>query len=436
MDVSFISFNIGLNNLIYPIIAIMAISTNCFYNAISPPAPVSISYTGTISSYSSKNTVVTIGSSYDPPFTYGYQCSSVIYSYYCPVFILMLVMESILFPSINITLRMITIAKEKQQKQEQQQQQVQEIEMQSQISRGNNNPSNSTKTNSIDYVENPLRSSGKSLRERNEDEDEESSQKSSRPSEPHQSADSDVPSSNSSNNPDTSPPDSNKSMYFYAKSMILQFTDDPENTNPDANETPASPTSSEDNDKKTMRLEKKKRSRYLFEKNRYAVRFNSYLLLLVAYGAIFPPLAIIICISIIFRSIYEEVIIGRLLFASHQKNLIWCEKKLQADCQGMMTPMKYSLAIIIPIATLLYSYLIFDTFGKDEDPIVAIIPAICFFLFALCLFAFLRYVGGQISVFSDPGVAMAGGEVNPSVISSMKVEEDGNQNQKETTQVP
>jgi NADH:ubiquinone oxidoreductase subunit 4 (subunit M) len=101
----------------------------------------------------------------------------------------------------------------------------------------------------------------------------------------------------------------------------------------------------------------------LFDKNRYVVRFISYLLILIGFGVVFPLLAIIVLIATIIRTVYEEMLLGRILLEAKQKNISWCEETLKIDCQGFLQPMRYALPVIIPIATLLYSYLLFDIWG-------------------------------------------------------------------------
>jgi hypothetical protein len=105
-EVAFIAFNISLNNFFYPIIAIMIVSSNCFYNAIFQAAAVTTSFSE-LGASKTATVVLSVSSSYNPPFTYSYQCSSFIYSYYCPVFLLMLLFESILLPVMKVLVSVI-----------------------------------------------------------------------------------------------------------------------------------------------------------------------------------------------------------------------------------------------------------------------------------------------------------------------------------------
>jgi hypothetical protein len=71
-EITFLFLNISLNNLIYPIIAIMIISSNCFYNAFFPASDVT-SYYSIIRITSSEQIPMTFTSSYTPPFSYSFR---------------------------------------------------------------------------------------------------------------------------------------------------------------------------------------------------------------------------------------------------------------------------------------------------------------------------------------------------------------------------
>jgi Leucine-rich repeat (LRR) protein len=331
-DIPFIALNIGLNNLIYPVIAIMVVSSNCFYNAIFSAAPITTSYTAPVSGYSTTASEVTIESSYDPPFSYSYQCSSVIYAYYCPVFIFMLAFEAVFIPVLLLSYRIM-------------------------ISKNNNNNNKSSKSNEEDGSDNRKISRVELVSRSSLPVSESGGGKSFPLSEQQQNSETTTVSSSSA-----------PRLTFFQR--VVNYIDESSLLKENHNTNNSSSSS----------------KRILFDKNRYVIRMISYLLILVAYGAIFPPLAIIVFLSVILRTVYEEILMGRLLFTFPQRT----ERRLLNDCQGMMTPMKYCLAIIIPISTLLYSYLIFDSFGKEEEEGIAIIPGIIFGVYSIVLVVWLN----------------------------------------------
>jgi hypothetical protein len=330
-DIPFIALNIGLNNLIYPVIAIMVVSSNCFYDAIFSAPPITTSYTAPISAYSTTVSAITIESSYDPPFSYSYQCSSVIYAYYCPVFIFMLAFEAVLIPVLLLWYRIM-------------------------ISTNNNHNNNGSNSNEEDDSNRKI-SRVELVSRSSLPVNESGGGKSFLMNEQQQNSEATTVSSSSA-----------PRLTFFQR--VVNFIDESSLLKENHNSKGSSSSS----------------KRMLFDKNRYVIRMISYLLILVAYGAIFPPLAIIVFLSVILRTVYEEILMGRLLFTFPQRT----ERRLQNDCQGMMTPMKYCLAIIIPISTLLYSYLIFDSFGKEEEEGIAIIPGIIFGVYSTVLVVWLN----------------------------------------------
>jgi Leucine-rich repeat (LRR) protein len=314
-DIAFLSWNIGLNNLIYPAIAILVVSSNCFYNVFYEAPAVTSSLGGELNAPSSAYTIyISVKSSYVPPYTYSYQCSSEIYTYYCPVFILMLVFETILIPVAKLILQYVA----RRYIVEDEEDGIRAISMQK-----------------IELVQN--RAGEERAISTQSDQSVVSTQTVSKPN-----------------------PEKNVFRGIVESLLhrfLLQFSDRQKDTQ-------------------------------LFNKNRYVVRFNSYLLILVAYGAVFPPLALIVCFSVILQTIWQEIIIGRLLYKSQSKQISWYENQLKIDCAGMMDPIKYSLAVLIPISALLFSYLIFDTFGRKVYWADAFIPVVVIVLFSIMVVIF------------------------------------------------
>ena len=97
---------------------------------------------------------------------------------------------------------------------------------------------------------------------------------------------------------------------------------------------------------------------------------------MVIYGAVFPPVALIGLVSIVTRTWFEEVMFGHLLEQSkkreHLKDEI--ERKLSTDCGELLESMDSLLYIVLPIPMIIYSYLVFDTFGQETAVAIGLIP--------------------------------------------------------------
>lgn len=131
----------------------------------------------------------------------------------------------------------------------------------------------------------------------------------------------------------------------------------------------------------------------LFDKNRLAVKLNSALVIMISFGALFPPLALIVCVTIITVTIYEEIVIGRLLFESERLGYAWYKKQLERDCFGIALSLKYSLWYFIPVASILYSYIIFDTWGDQQGWLSALPATIIIAIFPILVLAALKKFG-------------------------------------------
>uniref|UniRef100_A0A6C0ADX4 Leucine-rich repeat-containing N-terminal plant-type domain-containing protein n=1 Tax=viral metagenome TaxID=1070528 RepID=A0A6C0ADX4_9ZZZZ len=105
----FVSF---FNNIIIPMLVVMCISPNCFYNVLIEPPEVQSSYEYefcvdfSISSGScSKTTNKIENSSFEPQFDYSYACSGSIVTHYAGPFLIMCIITIFVIPSIQMLLK-------------------------------------------------------------------------------------------------------------------------------------------------------------------------------------------------------------------------------------------------------------------------------------------------------------------------------------------
>jgi uncharacterized membrane protein YgcG len=435
-DITFLSVNITLNNLLYPALSILAISSDCFYNALFAASPVTSSYSYYVCqlySVALRQCVLpspqSTTTSYDPPFTYGYLCASTIFTYYCPVFIFMFIFEAFVLPIFRFSLRFIldymNIRKERKMKA-------------AIFKRNSIRQSNSTRRSSGVPVRQSEATTARKSVVNSDVSHSESTKKSGGMlnSDPNMYSESTKKSALNSETISTpSSKNSRFSLTFHRslgrKSEITESDDGATAGNNTENEMEMSRmsqlqrqsnleneivpegssiismygdgtgtgTNRHTNRMKSWLYSKiksllryplqdltslppsfhRRKSIMLFNKNRYVVRMNAYLIILVSYGTIYPPLAVIICCSIYMISYSEETIIGRLFAESKRLHYLWYEKQLSIDCFGIMNPLKYTLALIIPFSSGLFANLIFDTWGESPAGwTAALIPALIF----------------------------------------------------------
>jgi Leucine-rich repeat (LRR) protein len=110
-----------VNVVVIPCLVVMAISPACFYDALTGSVPVTSSYqyggscqmfvVGATPGTSSNLTITCIGAgtqreltSYTPPFTYSYQCSSSFVTSYAPTFVIMCIISGFVVPAYHAVL--------------------------------------------------------------------------------------------------------------------------------------------------------------------------------------------------------------------------------------------------------------------------------------------------------------------------------------------
>jgi hypothetical protein len=98
-------FTALLNSVVVPCLVVAAVSPNCFYNVFQPAPTVTSAFiynrcaiyydSGGCATY----TQVRSATSYDAPFTYSYQCSSSLITYYAPAFVNLCIITIFLVPA-------------------------------------------------------------------------------------------------------------------------------------------------------------------------------------------------------------------------------------------------------------------------------------------------------------------------------------------------
>lgn len=112
-DISFHAVLIFINNIGMPVLATAFVSPNCFYNILVSPDAVESTYEYTACTHTTINVATGeflcdqyanfIGAdSFDPPFVYSYECSSVLLQHYSSVFVYVVLLASLLDITRNV----------------------------------------------------------------------------------------------------------------------------------------------------------------------------------------------------------------------------------------------------------------------------------------------------------------------------------------------
>lgn len=116
----------------------------------------------------------------------------------------------------------------------------------------------------------------------------------------------------------------------------------------------------------------KKRKRLLptivvFNKIQFVVHINSYITIIITFGTLFPPLALIGCFTIYTKTLFEEICLGRLLYETRQlgKEFQWYEEQIEKECEDVEKSSNFTLWSTLFVSSGLYGYIVFDTMGDE-----------------------------------------------------------------------
>ncbi len=111
--------------------------------------------------------------------------------------------------------------------------------------------------------------------------------------------------------------------------------------------------------------EKKRR---LFSKLSITVQINSYLTILMCFGVLFPPLALIAAIAIFALTYFEEVCIGWVLTETRRlgAGFEWYEEQIERECEGVEESSNLTIWSTLVVSCCMYGFLIFDTMGDSS----------------------------------------------------------------------
>jgi hypothetical protein len=107
---------------------------------------------------------------------------------------------------------------------------------------------------------------------------------------------------------------------------------------------------------------------------------------MLTFGTVFPPLAVVGCITLLIRTYLEQLAIGRLFSLSLvQHKLIHVIKALNDECQGVSQLLITGLSSLAFIVTLFWAGFLFDIHGdeagfRNSIWIIPLLPVLAFLL--------------------------------------------------------
>jgi hypothetical protein len=139
----------------------------------------------------------------------------------------------------------------------------------------------------------------------------------------------------------------------------------------------------------------------LFSKLRMTVKINSYLTIIATFGALFPPLAVVGCLTIFIITYFEELSIGWLLAETRAKKYFWYEEQLNQEAENVEKSSNFTLWSTLTVSSFFYGYIVFDTMGDTAGWKAALPMTILLFLFPLLFYMFITWFSkcGELKYF-------------------------------------
>eukprot|EP01031_Cornospumella_fuschlensis_P026415 gene26415-31918_t len=152
-------------------------------------------------------------------------------------------------------------------------------------------------------------------------------------------------------------------------------------------------------------------------KEKLTVRCVSQLAVLLVFGVIYPPLAVIGCVSIFLASYTEQYLIGSMVQEADWAGWLWYREKLSQDADGLQELFAMTCWLLVPFACLSFAFLLFDTMGYTDgwrsatlvSVMVAVVCPVCIYLALLVFHPMLRSkvaMPGDKSAAGSAGIAI------------------------------
>jgi hypothetical protein len=97
---------------------------------------------------------------------------------------------------------------------------------------------------------------------------------------------------------------------------------------------------------------------------RYVIMFATDMAILIAFGTLFPPLAVVGCFTIFIRTLFLQLSLGRIVYlAQNQPNLQTLVSTINEECVGMSKLLMRGLFSLPFLLSFVWSWFLFDIWG-------------------------------------------------------------------------
>jgi Leucine-rich repeat (LRR) protein len=132
-------------------------------------------------------------------------------------------------------------------------------------------------------------------------------------------------------------------------------------------------------------------SRQVYQKLSITIQLSSYFAIILVFGTLFPPLAVLGSVSVLSMIFVEVLLLGRVLYESSRAGYDWYKQRLEDDCGNIRETILVSAQSTLFISCCFFAFLLFDTWGDKNGwrsalPIACciLVPCLLFRLYQMC----------------------------------------------------
>jgi Leucine-rich repeat (LRR) protein len=118
-------------------------------------------------------------------------------------------------------------------------------------------------------------------------------------------------------------------------------------------------------------------SRPVYQRVSTTIQLSSYFAIIVVFGMLFPPLAILGSVSVHSMIFVEELLLGRLLYESSRAGYDWYKQRLEEDCEHIRETILVSAQSTLFVSCCFFAFLLIDTWGDKNGWRSALPIAFC-----------------------------------------------------------
>jgi hypothetical protein len=105
-----------------------------------------------------------------------------------------------------------------------------------------------------------------------------------------------------------------------------------------------------------------------FSRNRFTLRVVNEIAILMTFGAVFPPLALIIFTAMCSYTLFTQLTIGRFIVLNSSRGGVeFCRlmRDVETDCKGVSQQIVQTFGLLVFFSSVFYSFFLLDTLGDS-----------------------------------------------------------------------